>query len=43
MILKKLIFKNKKLLLNRISVSPMCQYSAKNGFKKKIKQYSRGF
>jgi len=32
MILKKLIFKNKKLLLNRISVSPMCQYSAKNGF-----------
>ena len=32
MILKKLIFKNKKKLLNRISVSPMCQYSAKSGF-----------
>lgn len=31
MILKELKFKNKKKLSNRISVSPMCQYSAKNG------------
>mgnify|MGYP003695107007 FL=1 len=32
MILKKLIFKNQKKLSNRIAVSPMCQYSARNGF-----------
>ena len=32
MILNKLNFKNKKYKLsNRISVSPICQYSAKNG------------
>lgn len=31
MILKKLYFSNKKKIFNRICVSPMCQYSAKNG------------
>ena len=31
MILKKLVFNKKKSFLNRIVVSPMCQYSAKDG------------